>query len=108
MGRKLKGEEKDEDQVQCYHEEWGIEVDLLNGVHSSIKLPAMFQFANAKGGDPVADPTLFGSHEFVMSKDEEVFVTSLMTSSDTTKLATAAQILHGITNNSRGDAPDTS
>ena len=73
--------------------EMGVEADADNGVHQS--------FVINKNQPPPKDrsridPTLFQGLECAMSKEEQETVTELLTSGDTTKLAGAAEILHGI------------
>mmetsp|Transcript_24935 Transcript_24935/g.27928 ORF Transcript_24935/g.27928 Transcript_24935/m.27928 type:complete len:500 (-) Transcript_24935:174-1673(-) len=75
-----------------YIEQWGVEADISNGVHSSFYQP--------RPPDPVireeairVDPTLFAGLDYFLSEDERQQVTELMTRGDPFMCAEAAEIL---------------
>ena len=79
-------------------EQWGVEADISNGVHTS--------FYSPRPPDPVireeairVDPTLFAGLDYFLAEDERREVTKLMTRGDPSLLAEAAEILHTVAQN---------
>jgi hypothetical protein len=75
-------------------DEWGVEADLLNGVHSSMRFPK-----NQCMVEPTPmhiDKRLLSGLDHAMSEDEQKFFTELMTAGDPSKLAEAAKQLYEI------------
>jgi hypothetical protein len=79
-------------------EQWGVEADLSNGVHTSFHSP--------RPPDPVireeairVDPTLFAGLDYFLTEDERREVTELMTRGDPSLLAEAAEILYTVAQN---------
>lgn len=64
--------------------------------HGEIQQSLTLQTSASEEEKSFKDETLFGGMDYAMSSAEQEFVTSLMISGDTDKLAQAAQILHGI------------
>lgn len=99
-----KEEESDENDfeslIECGYEEWGVEADLQNGAHESFRVPMSMKHTN----EPVIDKSLLNGLEASLSKWEQEYVTKLMISGDTAKLAEAAKIMEGIGIVNRGGA----
>jgi hypothetical protein len=81
------------DSLVANYKEMGVEADVDFGVHQSFVIS---KNRPAPIDKRTIDPTLFQGLEFGMSNEEKETVTELLTSGDTTKLAGAAEILHGI------------
>ena len=82
---------------QLDHEEWGVEMDLIGGVHQSFRMPKP---PTPKVAQPQprtkCDPSLFAGLDYFLSNDERFFVTDLMTSGNPENLAKAAQIRYSV------------
>jgi hypothetical protein len=85
-------------------EEWGVEADLVSGVHDSFRMPADqelplgpppegFPTSGRKVPLKKIDPTILQGLEFSMTHAEKLQVTSWMTSGDVNSLARAATLL---------------
>jgi hypothetical protein len=76
------------------YEEEGVEAELIEGVHLSMRLP------KAPEPKPIIkaeiDPSLFAGLDYFLSEDERSKVTELMTSGEPCQLAEAAQILYTV------------
>jgi len=81
------------DSFSKHFKEMGVEADVDRGVHQSFIIKKNMPPPTDRSS---TDPTLFQGLECAMSKEEQETVTELLTSGDTTKLAGAAEILHGI------------
>ena len=103
-----------------YGEEWGVEADLDNGVHSSFRQPPgqnIFTSTHGTGkgsknkhsrnknknadAEHKVDETLLMGLESCMTHAERLQVTHNMISGDPDRLAEAAQLLHKIENDAR-------
>lgn len=73
-------------------EEWGVEADLIQGVHASFRCPAQPQ-RHREQRWLLIDDTLFAGLGDFMSVEKQERVTDLMTSGDPAKLAEAAYVL---------------
>lgn len=106
--------EKDDDSESCLsYEEWGVEADLLNGVHESFRCPKsptrQSTYSNKnKNNNTLIDATLFGGLDFFISADcDRIDLTKLMVSGETAKLAEGAQILAEVAKAIREPQHDT-
>lgn len=104
--------EHDDDSDSCpSFEEWGVEADLLTGVHESFHCPRSpprkgEQYSNITGDQ--IDTTLFGGLDFFISADcDRIDLTKLLISGDTGKLAEGAQILAEIAKSIREPQADS-
>jgi hypothetical protein len=94
------GDDDDDDSfLEEYIEQWGVEADISNGVHTSFRCPR-------PPADPVireeairVDPTLFAGLDYFLTEDGRREVTELMTRGDPSLLAEAAEILYTVAQN---------
>ena len=100
-----------ESQIWSFDDEEGVEADLVNGVHKSFvyRHHSMDERRLERGGvgeagataekimtDVEPDSTLLFGLDPFMTPQEQQFLTYLMTSGDTTKLAAATELMHYI------------
>jgi len=78
-----------------YIEQWGVEADISNGVHTSFYQPRPPDSVIREEAIRV-DPTLFAGLDYFLSEDERRQVTELMTRGDPLLLAEAAEILYTV------------
>jgi hypothetical protein len=76
-------------------DEWGFEVDDALGPHETMKIPREMWY-NTRDRALWIDTTLLAGFEDSMTPVDQELVTKYMTSGDTGKLATAAQLMSGI------------
>ena len=93
FGTKLEEELKENDEYAS-DDEIGVEADIDVGVHKSFRY---HEKDSHKVQRRTIDPTLFQGLECIMTPEEQVVVTQLMTSGDPEKLSLAAETLHNIT-----------
>ena len=74
-------------------EEWGVEADLCNGVHTSFRVPRPPAPVIREEAIRV-DPTLFAGLDSFLTEDERKEVTELMTRGKPSLLVDAAEILY--------------
>ena len=88
----------DKEEVENFGEEWGVEADLIRGVHSSFRLPKPPPSEEKKEYPRVLliDKTLFAGLDYFMPMRQQERMTDLMTSGDPAKLAEAAEILRQV------------
>lgn len=79
-------------------EEWGVEADIIQGVHKSFRMPPPPKPTNAESFSrkKKIDTTLLAGLEFYMKEEEQEYVTAKLTSGEPTKLAEAAVILQQV------------
>lgn len=83
-----------EEQREEECDEWGFEVDIRTGAHESIKLPKeMLPFSVFQTNQIKADRTLLGGLESAIPREDQVQLTRMLVSGDTSELAKAAEIL---------------
>lgn len=112
LGREYKvvetKQQQQQQQQEVEYEEWGVEMDLVRGVHQSFRMPKP-PTPRAKKEQPrtKVDASLFPGLDYFLSDDERIFVTDLMTRGEPDKLVEAARILHSIAHNVSTDSmPD--
>ncbi len=103
-------EQEEDSESSTSIEEWGVEADLLTGVHESFhcpKSPRRQRNQHLKIPENQIDTTLFGGLDFFISADcDRVDLTKLMISGDTGKLAEGAQILGDVAKSIREPQSD--
>ena len=91
-----------DDSADVSYEECGVEMDLVKGVHQSVRWPKQPSCRTIPtSGSHGIDPSLLAGLEFALSEAEQEMITDLMTSGDTSQLAAAAEMLYDVTNLTR-------
>lgn len=108
LGREYKvveTKQQQQQQQEVEYEEWGVEMDLVRGVHQSFRMPKP-PTPRAKKEQPrtKVDASLFPGLDYFLSDDERIFVTDLMTRGEPEKLVEAARILQSIAHNVSSDS----
>lgn len=107
LGRELvieesEQEESEESEGDDSYDEEGVEMDLIQGVHKSFRMPkAPMPKELLKLDVIVVDPTLFAGLDYFLTEAEREFVTELMTAGDVNKLSEAAHILYFVAQKSK-------
>ena len=85
------------------YDEYGVEADLVRGVHQSMRWPKQPDSGIVKPPHEIDLSLLFGL-EIAMTPAEQELVVDLMTSGEVSQVAKAARILHGVQLNVFGKA----
>ncbi|CAJ1966014.1 unnamed protein product [Cylindrotheca closterium] len=93
----------DDDEASDAEDECGFEMDLVQGVHKSFRLPRTERLLQktAKVREDMIDKTLLRGLAPVMTKAEQKKATQLMVSGDVSKLVEAAKMLRSMERNTR-------
>lgn len=109
LGRPLLQGEDDTSESSWSTEEWGVEADVLTGVHDSFHCPNLPSFKDENHPritQQQIDTTLFGGLDFILNADcDRIDLTGLMVSGDPNSLAEGAQILAELAKSIREPEP---